>query len=328
MFIHAIGHFHPEGVIDNEFLESLDIDTDNEWIVSRTGIQRRHSVLPLDYIKLTRNRDPRAADEASIYSNAETACRATQHALARAEIGSEEIGLVIAGGSSPRISSPAEACVIAEKLGTKAPAFDLNSACTTWAVQMRALSMMNPNSMPDFVLAINPENLTRTVDYSDRRNAVLMGDCTTASIVSHRVPSAIRVESAVMQTDPEGWSKVTIAPAGYLQQDGGAVQNFAIRKTVALLDELRPSAGEEFWFIGHQANLPMLRSASARAGIPEAKHLHNVEFRGNCGAAGAPSTLSENLHRFQPGDRAVVALVGAGLTWAGLVLAFEGVSAL
>lgn len=101
MYLHSLGHFHPENVIDNRLLERLDIATDDEWIVSRTGIRKRHTVLPLEYICSTRNRDPRAADEASLYSNAETGCRAAKMALDRAGLAASQIGMVIAGGSAP-----------------------------------------------------------------------------------------------------------------------------------------------------------------------------------------------------------------------------------
>lgn len=320
MFIHAFGHFHPENVIDNDFLEGLDIGTDREWIITRTGIHRRHTVLPLDYIRETRNKDPRASDEASLLSNAETSFLATQNALRRAGLEAGDMGLVIAGGSAPRMSSPAEACLIADRLGLTIPAFELSSACTTWAVQLHVLCMMK-DALPDFVLIVNPENLTRTVNYSDRSTAVLMGDCTTATIVSPRVPSTIRIRVTSMETDPSGWKKVTIPSAGHLAQDGAAVQNFAIRKTIAVIDRLRPPASS-FRFIGHQANLPMLCSVCLRAGIDNFAHLHNVESRGNCGAAGAPSVVSEHFECFGPGERAVMAIVGAGLTWAGVVLEF------
>lgn len=323
MYIHSVGHFHPENVIDNAFLEHLDIGTDDQWILTRTGIRTRHTVLPLDYICATRNKDPREADQASVYTNAETAFRATTVALSRAGLKPADIGMVIAGGSSPRIAAPAEACLIADRLGIAVPAFDINSACSTWAVQLHVISLMAPESLPEFVLIVNPENLTRTVDYSDRRTAVLMGDCTTATILSTLIPSSIRVSRTFMECDPSGWDKVTIASAGYLQQDGGAVQNFAIRKTISVIDRLRGDIASDFWFVGHQANLPMLLSACQRAGIQSEKHLYNVDVRGNCGAAGAPSLVSERLDSFQTGEQILLAIVGAGLTWAGVLVTFE-----
>jgi 3-oxoacyl-[acyl-carrier-protein] synthase-3 len=184
--------------------------------------------------------------------------------------------------------------------------------------------MMAAEAAPDFVLLAHPENLTRAVDYSDRRTAVLMGDCTTVAIVSHRIPSAVRIRHITMECDPSAWRTVTIPSMGHLRQDGGAVQNFAIRKMAALVQRLGEQAAPGFWFVGHQANLPMLQSACSRAGVDPSKHLYNVDKRGNCGAAGAASVLSERFAQFRPGDEALVAMVGAGLTWAGFLVEFNG----
>lgn len=324
LFIHGLGHFHPENVIDNAFLETLDIGTTKEWILERTGIESRNTVLPLDYIAKTRNSDPRAADEASLYSNGETGYRAAKMALEKAGLAIGDIGAVVAGGSAPRVGSPAEACVIAEHLGITAPAWDINSACSTFAVQMRLLSLLDRDSSPEFILVINPENLTRTVNYNDRSVAVLMGDCTTAAVVSLKVRGAVAVTGSMHESDPLGWRKVVIPSAGHLTQDGAAVQNFAIRRTVQVIEQLRPSSTGEPYFIGHQANLQMLKSACSRARISPQRHLYNVDRHGNCGAAGAPSVLSEYWNCFGQGDSLVMAVVGAGLTWAGLSIRFEG----
>jgi len=323
LFIHGIGHFHPENLIGNKFLESLDIGTNDEWILTRTGIHSRHTVLPLEYIAGTRNRDPRASDEASIYSNADTAFHAANLALKRAGLASSDIGMVIAGGSAPRVGAPAESCVIAERLGISAPSLDINSACSTFAVQMRMLLLMEKESLPDFVLVVNPENLTRTANYDERGTAILMGDCTTAAVVSRRVRARTIISRSSHHSDPSGWNKVVIPSAGHLVQDGSSVQTFAIRQTIATIHELRDEARGEFYFIGHQANLLMLKSACSRSGIAVERHLFNVDRRGNCGAAGAPSVLSENWEQFRSGDEAILAVVGAGLTWAGLFITFD-----
>ncbi|MBU4074818.1 MAG: ketoacyl-ACP synthase III, partial [Proteobacteria bacterium] len=97
IYLHGIGHFHPENVITNRFLEELEIGTDEAWIMERVGIRERRTVLPLDYIRQTKNRDPRAAHEASLYSNAQTASSAARMALKRAGLESGDIGLVFSG---------------------------------------------------------------------------------------------------------------------------------------------------------------------------------------------------------------------------------------
>ena len=177
LFLHGMGHFHPENVIDNDFLESLDIGTDKQWTIERVGIRTRRTVLPLDYIRETRNVDVRAADEAAVYTNAETGARAGRMALERAGLSPDDIGMVISGGCAPQYTTPAEASVIAAELGIDAPAFNVSSACSSFGTQLHFLSQMNPEALPDYILVVNPENNTRTIDYNDRRTAVLWGRC-------------------------------------------------------------------------------------------------------------------------------------------------------
>src|SRR3954463_6700749 len=139
IYFHGFGHFHPENQVDNAFLESLDIGTNDRWIVERVGIENRRTVLPLDYIRSTKNKDLRAAQEAALYSNAETGRRAAAIAIERAGIKPSDIGMVIAGGCSPDACIPAEAGRVAKLLGIQVPAFDLHSACSTFGAQVHFL---------------------------------------------------------------------------------------------------------------------------------------------------------------------------------------------
>jgi 3-oxoacyl-[acyl-carrier-protein] synthase-3 len=325
LYVHGLGHFHPENVIDNAFLESLDIGIDPNWIVERVGIRTRRTVLSLDYIRSTRNRDPRSNRESSLYSDVETGCRAAQMAIQRAGIEVREIGMVIAGGSYPEIAAPGMACPIAATLGVKAPAFDLNSACSTFFTQLKVVSMWAKEVTPDFVLIVQPENLTRMVDYCDRNTAVLMGDCSTAAVVSLRVAGAAIVDHIVQRTDAAGWKKVLAYTGGHFHQDGPSVQAFGIRRMVELLQELASKSSAEAMFVGHQANLLMLEAICRRAGIAAHRHLYNVDRFGNSGAAGCPSVLSMHWPNLI-GRKATVhaAVVGAGLTWGGGSLDFGG----
>ena len=107
--------------------------------------------------------------------------------------------------------------------------------------------------------------------------------------------------------------------------EGSAVQGFAIRKSGSALKEVREHAtngGEGMWFIGHQANKLMLESVCRRGGIDPDLHLFNVDSFGNCGAAGAPSVMSQHWNRFADGDELAVVVVGSGLTWGGLLIRF------
>ena len=324
----SVGHFHPPNVIDNAFLESLDIGTDDAWITERVGIARRHTVLPLDYIRQTRNRDVRAALEAAELSNAETGALAAKMALSRAGLTTKDIGMVIAGGCSPDECIPAEACRIAEELEINAPAMDLNSACSSFCMQLHWLFNTKPEALPEYVLIVNPENSTRVVDYSDRSSCVLWGDGTTAAIVSPRQPGRFRITHTLLRGDPSGADKVKVPRAGHFTQQGAAVQSFAIKRGtetyLALRDAYLKRPGTEadqLTLIGHQANLRMLESVQRRAEVSDERHLYNVDRRGNCGAAGAPSVLSERWDDSDAlGQAVAICVVGSGLTWSGALL--------
>lgn len=316
LYLHAVGHFHPENVIDNALLEALDIGTNDEWIRERVGIRTRRTVLPLDYIRETRNADPRAAAEAALYDNAGTGKRAAEHALARAGLCAADIGMVIAGGCAPDVSIPAEACRVAAALGVEAPAFDVGSACSSFGVAMHMLASMT--RLPPYVLVVNAENTTRVVDYRDRSTAVLWGDGTSAAIVSTEVPSRLRVVQTTMGSSPAGAGLVTIPRSGHFAQDGSAVQRFAIKTTLSCLGEVAPPERGRMRFIGHQANALVLEAVTRRAEIAPERHWSNVADFGNTGAAGAPTVLSQRWDELADGDELCMVVVGSGLTWAGL----------
>jgi len=326
LYLHGLGHYHPENVITNRFLEELDIGTSNEWILERVGIRTRRTVLPLDYIRETKNRDPGAALEASPFGNAQTGAAAARMALDRAGLKPEDIGLVVSGSSAPDHVSPSEAVIIAAELGIDALAFDLNSACTSFGMQIFFLLRMKPEALPPFTLVVNPENLTRTVNYSDRNNAVLFGDGSSAAVLSATVPAPVAVVACDACSKPASWDKVVIPRMGYFNQDGNAVQGFAIRKTTESLRALKSVFqvnSNRFRFIGHQANLGMLEAVCERAGIATESHWHNVEDFGNTGCSGAPAVLSQRWGDLKPGDHVAIALVGAGLTWVHMMLVVE-----
>jgi 3-oxoacyl-[acyl-carrier-protein] synthase-3 len=325
LYLHGIGHFHPESVITNRFLEELEIGTDEAWILERVGIRERRTVLSLDYIRRTKNRDPRAAHEASLYRNAETGAAAARMALDRAGITPGDIGLVLSGSSIPSFSTPAEAATVAAELGIDAPCLDVNSACTTFGMQVEFVNRMAVDRLPPFVLMVQPEGITRAIDYSDRSASVLFGDATTAAVVSASVKARAAFTETSCGTNASGWEKVTIPYASHFRQDGQAVQGFAIRRMTESLQGLKSGWSQQgrFRFIGHQANMGALRTVCERAGIPDEQHWCNVADFGNTGGAGAPGVLSGHWEELMSGDRVAICLVGAGLTWVSLLLAVE-----
>ena len=321
LYLHGIGHFHPDTVIDNSFLCSLDIGVDPDWIDERVGIRERRTTLPLDYIRHTRNGDTRATAEASTTSTVAMAQKAAELAILRAGIEPRAIKTVIAGGCSPEMLIPAEAARVAAALQIDAVAFDVSAACASFVAQVHVIAQMRSEALPDFVLVVNVEALTRSTNYSDRKTAVLFGDGASAAILSPRVPASTCVGRSVFLTDPAGHKQVIIPAGGHFDQDGQGVQAFAVRKTEEVFRQTRSTnsndAGAREIFIGHQANLRMLETVCRRLDIAQENHLSNVRDFGNCGAAGAPSVLSQ--HWDSLGTSAInLAVVGSGLSWGGI----------
>jgi 3-oxoacyl-[acyl-carrier-protein] synthase-3 len=150
---------------------------------------------------------------------------------------------------------------------------------------------------------------------------VLFGDAATAAIVSARVPAPAVISETSFQSDPAGQHQITIPTGGHFAQEGHAVQVFAIRTTTCVLKKLQESVPESESrrqvFIGHQANLRMLENVCKRTNVALEDHYANVAWFGNCGAAGAPSVLSQNWDELR---HSVIhmAVVGSGLAWGGM----------
>jgi 3-oxoacyl-[acyl-carrier-protein] synthase-3 len=321
LYLHGLGHFHPATVLDNHFLSSLDIGVDVKWIEDRVGIVERRTTLPLDYLRQTRNQDPRAAAEAAHTTPAQMSVHAAQLALQRAGLEASQIGMIVAGGCSPEMQIPADSSRIANALGVRVTCFDLQSACSSFASQIHFLDMMRPEALPDYVLVVNSETFTRSINYSDRRQAVLFGDAAAAAIVSSRVPAASVISETSYGSDPAGQHQITIPTGGHFAQEGHAVQVFAIKTTTDVVRRLQASVPETETrrqvFIGHQANLRMLENVCKRTGIALKDHYSNVAYFGNCGAAGAPTVLSQ--HWDETRDTVIhMAVVGSGLAWGGM----------
>ena len=326
LYLHGMGHFNPENIISNRFLEELNIGTNHDWILERVGIVNRRTVLPLDYIRKTKNTDFRAAFEARQYKNADMGAKAAGDAIERASLNLEDIGMIIAGSSSPDSIAPAESSAIAARLGIDVPCLDMNSACSSFGMQINFLSKTDPETLPPYVLVVDTESLTKAVDYSDRATAVLFGDGSAAAVVSTKIPSNKTFVNCSFDSRPSAWEKVGIDYAWRFYQDGNAVQGFAIRTTtegVKQLKECFEAEAKRFIFIGHQANLSMLKTVCDRTGIEPENHWYGVDQFGNTGCSSAPSVLSAHWPELQSGDRIAMSIVGAGLAWAHLMLKVE-----
>lgn len=322
LYIHGAGHYHPDNILDNAFFESLGIETNNEWIVERVGIHQRRTVLDPSYIRQTFNKDKTLTAQNLSISLEDTIKPAVTMAAERAGISIDQIGMVLASSCAHDFQLPSMASLAGAAMGlTRAPCIDVNTACSSFAAQMHMANSMADTGAADYILLIQVENWTKSIDYSDRRTCVLIGDAVTATIVSKKHPAPLQITETYIESDPLNWQKVKTPALGHFVQDGPAVQKFAIKKTIATFNVLQQRTEVDLtkhYFISHQANLTMLKSVCSKLGILDHKHLYNVDKYGNCAAAGAPSVLSQNWQKYQAGDQITVVVVGAGLTWGGM----------
>lgn len=324
LHILGMGYHHPDALIDNRFLEDLETGTNAEWIMDKIGIETRRSVLPLDYIRSTRNRDTREARAVAATTPTELAQKAASDAMWRAGIRPEQIGLVICNSCNPNHTAPSEGQRIAEALGAKnALAYDVFSACPAFALHLDYLASFEEEALPEYVLCVSTAALTLNVNYDDRSDGAIWGDGAGAWIVSARHPGKLAIRDTIFTADPTRCEAVVVDTHGHFHQDGRAVRDFSVRQTVRLIKQLEEDYALDWSkdvFIGHQANATMLRQITENRGIPESNHWHNAREYGNQAGAGAPIVLAMHWDEIRPGQRIVIAVVGAGLSWGSALL--------
>jgi 3-oxoacyl-[acyl-carrier-protein] synthase-3 len=214
---------------------------------------------------------------------------------------------------------------VAKALDIDVPAFDVNSACTSFLAQVNLLSMMDPTKLPRFVLVVGADSLTKTVDYNDRASAVLWGDGAAAAVISTREAGRAAFVGSSLDSRPTAGDKVVVPRTGFFAQEGRSVQTFAIKKTREGYERVRNEFARPdrpFHFVGHQANLRMLENVCKHCDIAPEHHHANVEWFGNTGAASSASVISQRWEKWESRDDVAVVGVGAGLTWASYVLRF------
>lgn len=313
------GYSVPSKVITNHDLEQI-VETTDEWIRSRTGIEERHV----------------AADPKETTSS--LAVAAARRALEVADVPPSKIDLIICSTTTPEYSFPATACLVQNALGaTNAGAFDLSAACSGFVY---ALSMARGHIIAgdaEYVLVIGAETLSRIVDWTDRETCVLFGDGAGAVLVAaSEVPGGILATE--LGSDGSGGDALIVPGGGsalptsletvssgqhYIKMDGKAVFRFATRVMASATRRVLERAGytpaDVDLVVPHQANLRIIQnSVLNQLKIPEEKVFVNLQKYGNTSTASIPIALCEAIEagRLKPGYKVVFVGFGAGLTWA------------
>lgn len=308
----------PDRVVTNQELAQI-VDTTDEWIRSRTGIEQRRVAV-----------DPRE-------TSATLGAKAARAALAVADLPAHRVDLVICATSSPEHIFPSTASLIQDALGAlHAGAFDLSAACSGFVYAISVAASMIVCGQADNVLVVGAETLSRLVDWSDRNTCVLFGDGAGAVLMqSSAVPGGVL--STVLGSDGSG-GDLLIIPAGgsrqpatletvasgqhFVKMDGKAVFRFATRvmadATRQVLDKAGVSVDDVDLVIPHQANERIIRSSMKALNLPDEKVFINLQSYGNTSTASIPIALCEAIAqgRLRPNDNLVMVGFGAGLTWA------------
>ncbi len=311
----------PENVLTNHDLEQI-VDTNDEWIISRTGIKERRIA---------------AKDE----TTSSLALDAARRALSQTDLNPGDIQLIIVATASPDFIFPATACLVQNQLGAvNAGAFDLSAACTgfVYAVNMAAQSIRSGSL--DNALVIGAETLSRFVNWEDRNTCVLFGDGAGAFVLqASEKPGGVL--SCVMRSDGSGGDLLSVPAGGSvlpathetvdqnlhtIQMNGREVFRFATRVMASATKEAVDKAGLKLedinLIIPHQANSRIIEAAARGIRMPMTQIVMNIERYGNTSTASIPIAICEALedNRIKPGDNLVLVAFGGGLTWGALVL--------
>jgi 3-oxoacyl-[acyl-carrier-protein] synthase-3 len=315
------GKYVPEKILTNSDLEKM-VDTNDEWIVSRTGIKERHIAAP---------------DQATSDLAYEAAIRALESAGMKAE----ELDLIIVATVTPDSMFPSTACILQDKLGAKkAAAFDLSAACSGFVYSLATATNFIKTGMYNNALIIGADCLSRITDYSDRNTCVLFGDGAGAVVIGE-VPEGRGFLSFDLGAEGSGGHLLSIAAGGsrepascdtvtgkkhFIQMSGSEVFKFAVRIMGSATETVLAKAGKTKedidLFVPHQANIRIIQSAMNRLDLPPEKCMINVDKYANTSAASIPLALVEAAEqgRMKEGDTVLMVGFGGGLTWGATVL--------
>ena len=318
--ITGIQGYVPDYVLDNKELEKL-VDTNDEWIVSRTGIKER---------RILKGENKGSSDLGTAAVNG---------LLKKTNTLPEEIDLLICATATPDMLFPSTACLIANKIGAgNICAFDIMAACSGFLYALSTASKFIESGTYKKVIVVGCDKMSSIVDYTDRTTCVLFGDGAGAVLLEPNF-EGLGVQDTILRSDGGGGEflrqkaggslhpashKTVDAREHFVYQDGQPVFKAAVKSMADVSEEIMKrnnlTADDVAWLVPHQANKRIIDATSRRMGVGDEKVMLNIEKYGNTTTATIPLCLWDWESQLKKGDNLVLAAFGGGFTWGSIYL--------
>lgn len=316
--VQGVGHYLPERIVPNSHFEKT-LDTTDEWIQTRSGIERRHFA-------------------AEGETTSDMAIHAARAALKSAGMEANEIDAVIVATSTPDLTFPAVATMVQAGLGmTRGFGFDVQAVCAGFVFALTNANALIISGQVKSVLVIGAETFSRIMDWSDRSTCVLFGDGAGAVILRAEDGTGAPTDRGILSSDLNSDGRLrdmlyvdggvsTSGQSGKLRMQGNPLFRQAVDKltstarTALAKVELDDSAVD--WIVPHQANIRIIKGTARKMGLPMERVILTVQDHGNTSAASIPLALSVGVERGQikRGDLLLTEAIGGGLAWGAVVL--------
>lgn len=315
--VQGVGHYLPERVVPNSDLEKI-VETSDEWIKSRSGIERRHYVAEGEF-------------------TSDLATKALQHALDDAGLTPDDLDAIVVATSTPDLTFPSAATMVQDKIGmTRGFAFDVQAVCAGFIYALSNANAMIVSGQAKRVAVIGAETFSRLMNWEDRTTCVLFGDGAGALILEAQDGTGDAADRGVLATDLNSDGRyrdllyvdggVSTHSTGVLRMQGKEVFRHAVEKLAQTATDALAKAGlaneDVDWIVPHQANLRIIKGTAQKMGVPIDNVIITVQDHGNTSAASIPLALSVGKHdgRIKQGDVVVTEAIGGGLAWGSVVL--------
>ncbi|AJI21044.1 ketoacyl-ACP synthase III [Priestia megaterium] len=302
----GIGRYVPEKVVTNLDLEKV-MDTSDEWIRTRTGIQERRI----------------AADNED---TSDLAYKAAVEALHKANVEAEDIDMIIVATVTPDQPFPTVSCMLQEKLGAKkAASYDVSAACAGFMYGMITAKQFIETNAYRHILVVGVEKLSKITDWDDRNTAVLFGDGAGA-VVMGPVSEGRGILSFELGSDGTGGKHLYQNELDHIVMNGREVFKFAVRQmgesAVNVIEKAGLTKEDVDFLVPHQANIRIMEAARQRLDLPEEKMSKTIQYYGNTSAASIPISIVHELEagKIQDDDLIVMVGFGGGLTWGAIAI--------